>query len=59
MNEFPKCLYLGGDVEAAYVVVFDAEQQAQKVEAGYLVLGEEKAEPAQDKPKRGRPRKAE
>lgn len=59
MNEFPKCLYLGGDVEAAYVVVFDPEQQALKKELGYLMLGEEKAEPAPEKPKRGRPRKAE
>lgn len=57
MNEYPKCLYLNGDVESAYVVVPNADAEAVKREAGFSMVGEEKAEP--DKPKRGRPRKVE
>lgn len=57
MNEYPKCIYRDGDAESEYVVVFNAEEEALKREEGYAMIGEEKAEP--DKPKRGRPRKAE
>lgn len=57
-QEFPKCLYLGGDLEAAYVVVADAEAEALQRENGYAVIGESvKAEEPARKP--GRPRKAE
>jgi hypothetical protein len=59
MNEYPKCLYLNGDVEAEYCVVADAAQELVKREEGYAVLGEEKAEPSEAPKKRGRPRKAE
>ena len=46
-KEYPKCLYLGGAVDAAFCVVLDAaEEQGARAE-GYLSLGEsqEKAEP--------------
>lgn len=57
-QEFPKCLYLGGDLEAAYVVVADAEAEAFQREQGYAVIGESvQKEDAPRKP--GRPRKAE
>lgn len=57
-QEFPKCLYLNGDVLAEYVVVADAEEEAAKTELGYVPAGEvETQEAAPRKP--GRPRKAE
>jgi hypothetical protein len=33
-QEYPKCLYLNGDVNVA-VVVFDADEEAEKHEEGY------------------------
>ena len=59
MNEYPKTLYHGGDVEADCVLVWDAAEELVKRESGYQMAGEEKADPAPDKPKRGRPRKVE
>jgi len=49
-QEFPKCIYRGEE----YVVVFNAEEEAEKQKEGYGVP-EEKAE----KRKPGRPRKVE
>lgn len=65
MNEYPKCLYLGGDVTQEHCVVFDAGQEQIKREVGFCMAGEEKAPPApteEAKPaarKPGRPRKAD
>ncbi len=59
-QEFPKCLYLGGNLEAEYVVVFDDVQEADKRALGFAVIGEAVEEVTQEAPrKRGRPAKAE
>lgn len=51
-HEFPKCLYLGGEVDAQTRVVFDAEAEKQARADGFVGLGEsqEKAKPKR-KPK--------
>lgn len=59
-QEFPKLLYLGGDINAAYVVVNDEAGEAAA--EGYEVanLDIEEAADASDAPKkRGRPAKAQ
>lgn len=43
-QEFPKALYRDGDVEAAYVIVKDAAQEATARAEGYRGA-QEKAEP--------------
>ena len=57
-QEFPKCLYQGGDVTADSVVVFDATEEQSKRSEGFIDPGEslEKSEDPAPK-KRGRPRK--
>ena len=42
-QEFPKCLYLGGNVEAVYCVVLDPQEEAQARQAGYSSVGESQA----------------
>lgn len=57
-QEFPKLLYLGGDIEAAYVVVKDEAEEAAA--EGYEVANLEPKDEAPDAPKkRGRPAKAQ
>lgn len=58
-SEYPKCLYMGGKDDAEYVVVMDADQEAEKREVGFAVIGE--SVETEDEPKRkpGRPRKTE
>jgi len=51
-KEYPKCVYLGGNVESAYRVVFDADAEAQARTAGYLNANE-----SQEKAKRKYERK--
>lgn len=57
-QEFPKCLYVGGDVTADSVVVFDRDEENAKRREGFSGPGEslEKSEEPALK-KRGRPRK--
>ena len=57
-QEFPKLLYLGGSIEAAYVIVHnEAEEDAAD---GYEVANLSQAEGEAKVPaKRGRPRKAD
>ena len=43
MNEFPKCLYLGNELYAAYKVVFNAEEEAAAKEEGFGVDAEKPA----------------
>lgn len=45
MQEFPKCLYLGADVEGEYVVVFDENEEAEARVKGYAMLSEAEDEP--------------
>jgi hypothetical protein len=40
MQEFPKCLYQGGDVAAEYTIVVDAGQEADARNAGFAMAGE-------------------
>lgn len=49
-NEFPKCLYLGGVVDAAFCVVFDPQEEAKARKEGYASAGESQ-EKAKRKPK--------
>jgi hypothetical protein len=36
-NEYPKCLYLGGDTQAALaVIVHDEKQEREQAKLGYL-----------------------
>lgn len=46
MQEFPKCLFLGADAEAEYVIVADEEQEAAARANGFAMLGEAVDEPA-------------
>ena len=48
-KEFPKCLFLAGDVASEYVVVFDADQESDKRKAGFSMANE-----PQEKAKRTR-----
>jgi hypothetical protein len=45
-QEFPKALYLGGDAEAAYVIVADVDCEEVAREDGYASVGEEVVAPA-------------
>lgn len=60
--EFPKMIYLGGDLAAEWRIVADEAEQASAAKEGFYPHGEGKkaaAEPADDQPKRrGRPPKA-
>ena len=51
-QEFPKCLYLGGDALAAFCVVLDPQEEAGARLEGFASVGEsqEKAKTAR-KPK--------
>lgn len=40
MQEFPKCLYQGGDVSAEFAIAHDAEQEAIARESGFAMAGE-------------------
>lgn len=46
MQEFPKCLYLGADVEAEYVIVSDEAQESDARANGFAMLDEAVDEPA-------------
>ena len=53
-QEFPKCLYVGGSVDAVFCVVLDADEEQSARDEGYASVGEpqEKAEvEAESKPK--------
>lgn len=39
-NEYPKCLYLDGKVEAESCIVFDAQAEKHARELGYMSAGE-------------------
>lgn len=60
--EFPKMIYLGGDLAAEWRIVADEEEQAAAAKEGFYPHGDGKkaaSEPADDQPKRrGRPPKA-
>lgn len=63
-HEYPKCLYLGGQVDAETRIVFDAEAEKQARADGFVGIGEsqEKAKPepiATEPKRRGRPPKGE
>jgi hypothetical protein len=63
-HEYPKCLYLGGEVEAKTRVVFDSDEEKQAGADGFVNLGksQEKAKPepiATEPKRRGRPPKGE
>ncbi|NSX16933.1 hypothetical protein HTY52_22840 [Cupriavidus taiwanensis] len=40
MQEFPKCLYQGGDVSAEFAIAHDPEQEAIARQAGFAMAGE-------------------
>jgi len=40
MQEFPKCLYLGGDVEAKYVLAWNADEEKAFRADGFSSAGE-------------------
>lgn len=42
-KEFPKCLYQAGDVEAAFCVVLDPQEEADARQEGYSDAGESQA----------------
>ena len=46
-QEYPKCLYMGGAVDAAYCIVFDSAQEQAARDKGYSSANEpqEKAKP--------------
>lgn len=54
--EYPKMLYIGGNPDAEWQLAQDIGHEAALREIGYCVVGEESKE---EKPKRGRPRKAD
>lgn len=47
IQEYPKALYKGGDVEADHVIVADKDEEAAKRKAGYKMLGEAKVKAAE------------
>ena len=49
-HEYPKCVYLAGDVSAAYRVVADAAGEAQARREGFQTAGES-PEKAKRKPR--------
>lgn len=55
MQEFPKCLYLGGDVEAEYRLAWNIDEESNIRAEGFSSAGEKEGAP--DKPRRGRPPK--
>lgn len=50
IQEYPKALYKGGDVDAEHVIVAGKEDEAAKRKAGYKMLGEAKGK-GKDEPK--------
>ena len=48
-KEYPKCLYLGGAVDAHYCVVLDADEEQDARDEGYASVGELQAK-AKTKP---------
>lgn len=55
-QEFPKCLYVGGDVSADCVVVFDRDEEEAKRLEGFSGPGES-LEKSEEPKKRVRPKK--
>lgn len=55
-QEFPKCLYAGGDVSADCFVVFDRKEEEAKRKEGFSGPGES-LEKSEEPKKRGRPKK--
>lgn len=55
-QEFPKCLYVGGDVTANYCIVFDRAEEGIKRKEGFSGPGES-LEKSEEPKKRGRPKK--
>lgn len=55
-QEFPKCLYAGGDVSADCFVVFDCKEENDKRREGFSGPGES-LEKSEEPKKRGRPKK--
>ena len=56
-QEFPKALYLGGNVEADCFVVFDRDEEQAKRRDGYSGCGESLEKSEEPPKKRGRPKK--
>jgi len=48
IQEYPKALYKGGNVDAEHVIVHDAKEEGAKRKGGFKMLGEPETE---DKPK--------
>lgn len=46
IQEFPKCLYMGADVEAEFAIVNDADEEAEARSNGFAMLDEAIDEPA-------------
>ena len=42
-QEFPKCLYQGGAVDAAFCVVLDPQEETQARQEGFMAAGESQA----------------
>lgn len=55
-QEFPKCLYMGGDVSADCFVVFDRDEEEAKRNEGFSGPGES-LEKSEEPRRRGRPKK--
>ena len=47
-QEYPKALYKGGDPAAEHIIVQDVDEEADKRDDGFKMLGEDAAD---DKPK--------
>lgn len=48
-QEFPKCLYLDGDVSKAHAIVMDADAEAERVAEGYMPAKEPNKKPGKAK----------
>lgn len=42
--EYPKSLYMSGDLDGEHVIVLNAEEEAEKRTVGFQVLGEPQKE---------------
>lgn len=56
-QEFPKALYLGGNVESECFIVFTDDEEAAKRKEGYSGPGESFEKSEEPPKKRGRPKK--
>ncbi len=56
--DYPKCLYLEGDITRQYVIVADGEAEAAVRQQGYRMAGEAAKEKTADIPVPRRMRKA-